>query len=93
MEYFSETANAPPSTLVFVKRWAPAELKFQEGLLALRKPTGLTQDPRLPFEAVSRLHPEEKNVIRSVMESIVLRTTIKPAEQHVSPIESGGNSR
>ncbi len=34
---------------------------------------GPEEDLKLQFEAVSRLDPEEKKVIRSVIESIILR--------------------
>jgi hypothetical protein len=33
----------------------------------------------LQFEAVSRLVPEKKKVIRSVIESVILRSTMKEA--------------
>jgi len=39
------------------------------------------EDVQLQFEAVSRLDPEGKKVIRSVIESILLRTTMKGAER------------
>jgi transcriptional regulator with XRE-family HTH domain len=48
---------------------------------------------RLQFEAVGRLDPEEKNVICSVIESIVLGDTVKAAERRFSTVESGGNAR
>ncbi len=130
-----------------VKKKAPAELRFHERLLSLRKDRGLTQqalaelvgmhisqirryesgqsqptldairklaitlsvsadmllfekdergpddDLKLQFEAASRLNPEEKNVIRSVIESIVLRNTVKAAERRFIPANSGGSSR
>ncbi len=46
-------------------------------------------DLKLQFEAASRLDPEEKNVIRSVIESIVLRNTVKAAERRFSPGDAG----
>lgn len=46
----------------------------------------------LDREAASRLNPEEKNVIRSVIESIVLRNTVKAAERRFAPADSGGNT-
>lgn len=48
---------------------------------------------RLQFEAASRLDPEEKNVVRSVIESIVLRNTVKAAERRFSAADPGGNAR
>jgi len=46
---------------------------------------------RLQFEVASRFDPEEKNVIRSVIESIVLRNTAKVAERRLT--ENEGSSR
>lgn len=50
-------------------------------LLFAKDESGPDDDLRLQFEAASRLDPEEKNVIRSVIESIVLRNTFKAAER------------
>ena len=41
-------------------------------------------DERVPDEAVSRLDPEEKRVIRSMIESIILRNTMNEAERPFS---------
>ncbi len=41
----------------------------------------------------SRLDPEEKNVIRSVIESIVLRNTFKTAERRFTNTDSGVTPR
>jgi len=43
MEYLSASANAAPSTLVFVKKKTPAELSFNDRLVSLRKERVLTQ--------------------------------------------------
>jgi transcriptional regulator with XRE-family HTH domain len=126
MRIIEASANAPPSTLVFVKKRVPEELKFHERLAALRKERGLTQlalaelvglhisqirryesgqsqptldairklavalsvsadmllfeqgergpadDLKLQFEAVSRFSDEEKNVVRSLLDSMIL---------------------
>jgi hypothetical protein len=48
---------------------------------------------KLQSEAASRLDPEEKNVIRSGIESTVLRNTVKAAERRFAPAESGGPGR
>lgn len=139
------SANAPPSTLVFVKKRIPAELNFHERLASLRKERGLTQQAlaemvsmhisqirryesgqsqptldairklavalsvsadmllfekdergpddelKLQFEAASRLDPEEKKVILSVIESIILRNTMKEASRRFANTESGGS--
>jgi transcriptional regulator with XRE-family HTH domain len=145
MKLHDASSNAPPSTLVFVKKRIPAELKFHERLVSLRKERGLTQqalaemvgmhisqirryesgqsqptldairklavalsvsadmllfekdergpdeDMKLQFEAVSRLDAEEKKVIRSVIESIILRNTMKEAARRFSAADSGGS--
>ena len=52
---------------------------------------GPDEDLKLQFEAVNRLDPEEKKIIRSVIESIVLRNTMKEAERRFS--DNGGPSR
>jgi len=138
------SANAPPSTLVFVKKRIPEELNFHERLVSLRKERGLTQQAlaemvsmhisqirryesgqsqptldairklavalsvsadmllfekdergpddelKLQFEAASRLDPEEKKVILSVIESIILRNTMKEAARRFAGADSGG---
>jgi hypothetical protein len=57
-------------------------------LLFAQDERGPDDDLRLQFEAAPRLDPEEKNVIRSVIESIVLRNTFKTAERRFA--ENGG---
>ena len=145
MGFLEGSTNAPPSTLVVVKKWIPAELNFHERLVTLRKDRGLTQqalaklvgmhisqirryesgqsqpaldairklavalsvsadmllfeegergpddDLKLQFEAVSRLDPEEKKIIRSVIESIILRNTMKEATRRFTASDSGGS--
>lgn len=145
MRVIEASIPAPPSYPGLVKKRVPAELKFHERLIALRKERGRTQqaladlvemhisqirryesgqsqptldairklaialsvsadmllfaqdergpddDLRLQFQAASRLDPEEKNVIRSVIESIVLRNTFKTAERRFA--EHGGANR
>lgn len=59
-------------------------------LLFAHDERGPDDDPRLHFNAASRLDPKEKNVIRSVMESIVLRDTFKTAERRFA---EGGSTR
>jgi hypothetical protein len=44
-----------------------------DNLLFEKNERGPEEDLKLQFEAVSRLDPEEKKVIRSVIESIILR--------------------
>jgi len=139
------SANAPPSTLVFVKKRIPEELNFHERLVSLRKERGLTQQAlaemvsmhisqirryesgqsqptldairklavalsvsadmllfekdergpddelKLQFEDASRLDPEEKKVILSVIESIILRNTMKEAARRFASADTGGS--
>ena len=59
-------------------------------LLFAQNERGPDDDLKLQFEAVSRLNAEEKNVICSVIESIVLRTTFKAAERRFT--EPGGST-
>ena len=60
-------------------------------LLFAQNERGPDDDLKLQFEAVSRLNADEKNVIRSVIESIVLRNTFKAAERRFT--EPGGSTR
>jgi transcriptional regulator with XRE-family HTH domain len=147
MRVIEASIPAPPFYPDPVKRRVPAELKFHQRLIALRKERGLTQqaladlvemhisqirryesgqsqptldairklaitlsvsadmllfaqdergpddDLRLQFEAACRLDPEEKNVIRSVIESIVLRNTFKTAKRRFPNADSGVTPR
>ena len=147
MRVIEASISAPPFYPGLVKKRVPAELKFHERLIALRKELGLTQqaladlvemhisqirryesgqsqptleairklattlsvsadmllfapdergpddDLKLQFEAASRLDPEEENVIRSVIESIVLRNTFKTAERRFTNADSGVTPR
>ena len=45
---------------------------------------GPGEDLKLQFEAASRLDPEEQDIIRSVVESIIMRSTMKEAERRWS---------
>jgi hypothetical protein len=53
---------------------------------------GPDEDLKLQFEAVSRLDPEEKKVIRSVIESIILRNAMKEPERRFSLSHPGGSN-
>jgi transcriptional regulator with XRE-family HTH domain len=59
--------------------------------VALSVSAGPDKDLKLQFEAVSRLDEEEKRVIRSVTESIVLRDTTKEAARRFAASDSGGS--
>ena len=59
-------------------------------LLFAQNERGLEDELRLPFGAASWLNPAENSVIRSVIESMVLRNTVKAAERRFA--ENGGGS-
>ncbi len=79
-------------TLDAIRKLAVALSVSADMLLFEKDERGPDDDLRLQFEAASRLDPEEKNVIRSVIESIVLRNTVRAAERRFSTGDSGGNS-
>jgi transcriptional regulator with XRE-family HTH domain len=87
-----ESGQSQP-TLDAIRKLAVALSVSADMLLFDKDERGPDEDLRLQFEAASRLDPEEKNVIRSVIESIVVRNTVKAAERRFSTQESGGNSR
>ena len=71
-----ESGQSHP-TLGAIRKLASALSVSADMLLVASNERGPDDDLRLQFEAVSRLGPQEKNVIRSVIESIVLRNTFK----------------
>lgn len=81
-------AGASQPTLEVIRKLATALSVSADLLLFAKDERGLDEDLKLQFEAASRLDPEEKNVIRSVIESIVLRNTVKAAERRF-PGDSG----
>ena len=86
----SESGQSRP-TLNAIRKQARALGVNADMLLFARNERGPDDDLKLQFEAVSRLNAEEKNVIRSVIESIVLRNTFKAAERRFT--EPGGSTR
>ena len=84
-----ESGQSQP-TLDAIRRLAVALSVSADMLLFAHDERGPDDDLRLQFEAASRLDPEEKNVIRSVIESIVLRNTVKAAERRFSAAGNGG---
>ena len=74
-----------------IRKLATALSVTSDQLLFGKDERGPDDDLRLQFEAASRLDPEEKNVIRSVIESIVLRNTVKAAERRFTG--NGGSTR
>ena len=77
-------------TLDVNRKLARALSVNKDMLLFAQNERGPEDELRLPFETASRLNPEENSVIRSVIESIVLRNTVKAAERRFA--EKGGGS-
>jgi transcriptional regulator with XRE-family HTH domain len=86
-----ESGQSQP-TLGAIRKLALALSVSADMLLFAMNERGPEDDLRLQFEAASRLDPEEKSVIRSVIESIVLRNTVKAAERRFTE-NAGGSSR
>jgi transcriptional regulator with XRE-family HTH domain len=87
-----ESGQSQP-TLDAIRKLAVA-LSVSADMLLFEKDERVPDDDlKLQFEAASRLDPEEKNVIRSVIESIVLRNTVKAAERRFATSDSGGRPR
>jgi hypothetical protein len=63
----------PPLYPAFVASTKPTS-DFHERLAALRRQRGLT---RLQFEAISRFDEEEKRVVRSVLEGMILKHEVR----------------
>jgi len=80
-------------TLDAIRKLAMALSVSADMLLFAQDERGPDDDLRLQFEAANRLDPEEKSVIRSVIESIVLRNTVKAAERRFAAADSGGSPR
>jgi len=87
-----ESGQSQP-TLAAIRKLAIALSVSADMLLFEKDERGPGEDLRLQFEAANRLDPEEKNVIRSVIESIVLRNTFKAGERRFSHVDSSGGSR
>jgi transcriptional regulator with XRE-family HTH domain len=78
-----ESGQSQP-TLDAIRKLSVALSVSADMLLFEKDERGPDEDLKLQFEAVSRLDPEEKKVIRSVIESIILRNTMKEAERRFS---------
>ena len=77
-------------TLDAIRKLAIALSVSADMLLFASDERGPDDDLKLQFEAASRLDPEEKNVIRPVIESIVPRNTVKAAERRFAAADTGG---
>lgn len=82
-------------TLDAIRKLTRALSVSADMLLFAQDERGPDDDLKLQLEAASRLNPDEKNVIRSVIGSIVLRNTVKAAERRVTiaAADSGGTTR
>ena len=77
-------------TLDAIRKLARALRVSADMLLFAQDERGPDDDLKLQFEAVSRLNADEKNVIRPVIESSILRNTFKAAERPFT--EPGGST-
>ena len=87
-----ENGQSQP-TLDAIRKLAVALSVSADMLLFAHDERGPGDDIKLQFEAASLLNPGEKNVIRSVIESIVLRNTVKAPERRFSAVDFGGSPR
>lgn len=71
-----EAGTAQP-TLDVLRRLAVALRASADTLVFDEEERGPDEDLRLQFEAVKRLEPEEKKLVRGVLESILLRSDAK----------------
>jgi transcriptional regulator with XRE-family HTH domain len=78
-----ESGQSQP-TLDAIRKLSVALSVSADMLLFEKDERGPDDDLKLQFEAVSRLNAEEKNVIRSVIESMIVRNTVKEAERRWS---------
>jgi transcriptional regulator with XRE-family HTH domain len=82
-------SGASQPTLDVIRNIALALSVSADLLLFGKDERGPDEELKLQFEAVSRLDAEEKKVIRSVIESIILRNTMKEAERRFAVSGSG----
>lgn len=85
-----ESGQSQP-TLEAIRKLAIPRSVRTDRLLFPRDQRRPGDDFRLPFEAASRLDPEEKNGLRPMLESILLRHTFKMAERRFP--ENGASNR
>jgi len=78
-------------TLDAIRKLAVALSVSADMLLFEKDERGPDDELKLQFEAASRLDPEEKKVILSVIESIILRNTMKEAARRFANTDSGGS--
>jgi transcriptional regulator with XRE-family HTH domain len=85
-----ESGQSQP-TLDAIRKLAVALSVSADTLLFEKDERGPDDELKLQFEAASRLEPEEKRVILSVIESIILRNTMKEAARRFANADSGGS--
>jgi transcriptional regulator with XRE-family HTH domain len=85
-----ESGQSQP-TLDAIRKLAVALSVSADMLLFEKDERGPDDDLKLQFEAASRLDPEEKKIVRSVIESIILRNTMKEAARRFPAADSGGS--
>jgi transcriptional regulator with XRE-family HTH domain len=85
-----ESGQSQP-TLEAIRKLAVALSVSADMLLFEKDERGPDDELKLQFEAASRLDPEEKRVILSVIESIILRNTMKEAARRFANTDSGGS--
>ena len=78
-----ESGQSQP-TLDAIRKLSMALSVSADMLLFEKDERGPGDDLKLQFEAAGRLNPEEQNIIRSVVESIIMRSTMKEAERRWS---------
>jgi transcriptional regulator with XRE-family HTH domain len=78
-----ESGQSQP-TLDAIRKLAVALSVSADMLLFEKSERGPDEELKLQFEAASRLDPEEKKVIRSVIESIILRHTMEESARRWS---------
>lgn len=67
-----EKANAQPTLKVF-RKLAMALGVTADELIFEKNERGLDEDLRLQFEAVSRMNPDEKRVVKELIEGMILK--------------------
>lgn len=85
-----ESGQSQP-TLDAIRKLAVALSVSADMLLFEKDERGPDDELKLQFEAASRLDPEEKKVILSVIESIILRNTMKEAARRFASADTGGS--
>ncbi len=81
------------SAMDAIRKPATARNASAYRLLFAQDESGPGDERKLQFQATSRFNSDETNVIRSVIETIVMRNTIRAAERRFTGADSGGTTR